>query len=101
MIRQVLRLIAGALAVAGCSPRVAPSAFSGLREVNPPTAANSARVTVITGVRLIDGRGGPPIDNAVVVVAAIRSSLRARPQRRRCPRHMSGSTAPAVVLCLG
>lgn len=39
-----------------------------MREVNPPAAADRARVTVITGVRLVDGRGGSPVDNAVVVI---------------------------------
>lgn len=59
MNRQVIHhvAIAGALALAGCASRAAPAAFSGLREVNPPAAADSDRITVITGARLIDGRG--------------------------------------------
>lgn len=39
-----------------------------LREFNPPVPPAAEKVTAIAGVRLIDGRGGPPIQDAVVVV---------------------------------
>lgn len=39
-----------------------------LREFNPPPASPAEKVTAIAGVRLIDGRGGPPVEDAVVVV---------------------------------
>ena len=46
---------------------VVPAA--GLAEVNPPAEpAERDQVTAIRGGRLIDGRGGPPLEDAVVVV---------------------------------
>ena len=39
-----------------------------LREVNTIQAAGQSEVTAISHVRLIDGRGGPPIEDATVVV---------------------------------
>src|SRR5262245_27240938 len=39
-----------------------------LREINPPPAPDTNRVSAIVGATLIDGRGGPPVANAVVVV---------------------------------
>ncbi|HJN07527.1 MAG TPA: amidohydrolase family protein [Pirellulaceae bacterium] len=40
----------------------------GLKEINPPKEPDSNETTALVGARLIDGRGGPPIENAVVVV---------------------------------
>jgi len=45
---------------------------SGLREVNPPAAPVAGRALAIVGATLIDGRGGPPVRDAVVVVRADR-----------------------------
>lgn len=62
MIRSFV-LLAAALAT------VAPPALSqAIREVNPPTAPPLAAAMVIVGATLIDGRGGPPVPNATVVV---------------------------------
>jgi hypothetical protein len=39
-----------------------------LREINPPAAPDTNSSFALTGARLIDGRGGPPIADSVVVV---------------------------------
>jgi imidazolonepropionase-like amidohydrolase len=39
-----------------------------LIEVNPPAAQDSDKVLAITGCRLIDGLGGTPVEDAVVVI---------------------------------
>ncbi len=39
-----------------------------LREINLPMAADAIRTLAITGATLIDGRGGAPVMNAVVIV---------------------------------
>ena len=41
---------------------------AGVKEINPPKALDPDRVVAIVGATLIDGRGGPPITNSVVVV---------------------------------
>ena len=38
------------------------------KAINPPATPDAANVVALVGGRLIDGRGGPPVDNAVVVV---------------------------------
>src|SRR6185503_8439938 len=40
-----------------------------LKEINPP-AAGTNRIVAIVGATLIDGKGGAPVSNAVVVVRA-------------------------------
>jgi hypothetical protein len=74
-VRASCLLALGAFAVAACSARGTspphargPARFSGLHEVEAPAAARAGHVTAIVGVRLIDGRGGPPVEDAVVVV---------------------------------
>ncbi len=42
--------------------------FSGLTEVNPPDEPNPMKTIALRAVTLVDGRGGPPVENAVVVV---------------------------------
>ena len=42
--------------------------WSGLREINPPAAPEGTRITAIVGATLIDGRGGEPLPDAVVVI---------------------------------
>lgn len=42
--------------------------YTGLREMNPPADPPPEQVTVIVNARLIDGRGGPPVDNACIVI---------------------------------
>src|SRR6185503_3327478 len=50
-------------------PNASPDRKSGqLREFNPPSAPAAEKVTAIAGVRLIDGRGGAPVEDAVVVI---------------------------------
>lgn len=39
-----------------------------LHEVNPPAPPRAGRTLVLTGARLIDGRGGPPIEDSAVIV---------------------------------
>src|SRR5690625_2360027 len=39
-----------------------------LLEVNPPATADSEKLTAITGGLLVDGRGGDPLENSVVVI---------------------------------
>ncbi|MDN3689044.1 amidohydrolase family protein [Cyclobacterium jeungdonense] len=39
-----------------------------LLEVNPPEGPSDDRVSAIVNVRLIDGLGGPPLENAVVLI---------------------------------
>ena len=40
-----------------------------VREVNPPGAPNAKHIMAVVGATLIDGRGGPPVRDAVVVIA--------------------------------
>lgn len=44
------------------------SPANGAKEINPPSAAAAEDVIALVGARLIDGRGGAPIDDSVVVV---------------------------------
>jgi imidazolonepropionase-like amidohydrolase len=41
---------------------------SSLLEVNPPDGPSNDRLSAIVNVRLIDGLGGPPLENAVVLI---------------------------------
>ena len=43
-------------------------ASSNLMEINPPPAPAVTEPVALTGARLIDGRGGPVVENSVVVV---------------------------------
>ncbi len=42
--------------------------FSGLREMNSGPATDDSRVQAIVGAMLIDGRGGPVVPNATVLI---------------------------------
>jgi imidazolonepropionase-like amidohydrolase len=46
----------------------APAGAAELREIKPPPEPPAESVIAIVGARLIDGRGGPPVEDAVVVV---------------------------------
>jgi imidazolonepropionase-like amidohydrolase len=46
----------------------APACAAGLQEIKFPPEPAPTNVTAIVGARLIDGRGGDPIENAVVIV---------------------------------
>lgn len=39
-----------------------------LKEVNPPRLTAAPRTTAIVGATLVDGRGGPPVTNSVVLI---------------------------------
>jgi imidazolonepropionase-like amidohydrolase len=58
--------------VAFAAPARAEGPFQGLREVNPPFDPDAQQAAAIVGARLIDGRGGDPIPDAVVVVRGSR-----------------------------
>ncbi|HAV62702.1 MAG TPA: hypothetical protein DCY13_10085, partial [Verrucomicrobiales bacterium] len=45
---------------------------AGVLEINPPAAPEADDVTAIIGGRLIDGRGGEPVENATVLVRGTR-----------------------------
>jgi len=45
----------------------AVSATAAVLEINPP-AANTNQALAIVGGLLIDGRGGPPITNSIVII---------------------------------
>jgi len=47
-------------------------AFHGLREFNPPKAVPADSVFAIVGASLVDGRGGPPVSDSIVVVRGSR-----------------------------
>jgi imidazolonepropionase-like amidohydrolase len=50
------------------------AAAASLKEVNPPAPPDSGPAVAIVGVQLIDGRGGPPVADATVVVRGERIS---------------------------
>jgi hypothetical protein len=56
---QILVLLAGA---GSAAPAIS------LKEINPPPATDTNRIVAIVGATLIDGKGGAPVSNAVVVV---------------------------------
>lgn len=58
-------ILALALLIIGAEAQSAVK--SSLTEINPPKAAPDRKVVAIRGATLIDGRGGPPLTNAVVV----------------------------------
>lgn len=53
---------------AGVAQVPGPNEWHGLREVNPPPSADDGNVILILGATLVDGRGGPPIENSAVLV---------------------------------
>lgn len=58
--------LAGTIAAAAQNPR--PAVPRSMREVNEAAKPATTKITAITGATLIDGRGGPPVADAVVVV---------------------------------
>lgn len=50
------------------------SEFNGLAEVNPPNEQDATHTTVLRDVTLVDGRGGEPVERAVVVVTGSKIS---------------------------
>ena len=56
-----------------------------MKEVNPPANPKSTAVVALVGGRLIDGRGGMPIDNAVVVIRGNRIIAAGRRDRVEIP----------------
>jgi len=51
-----------------------------LKEINPP-AADTNRILAIVGATLIDGKGGAPVSNAVVVVRGAKISTVPKAER--------------------
>lgn len=70
--RHAVALLAAALVIAPRAGAQAPARAGNesrsLHEVNTVPAAASGSLTAIVGATLIDGRGGAPVPNAVVVV---------------------------------
>src|SRR6266404_4558352 len=60
-----LAFIPMALALAGA---ILPAPAASLNEINPPPRSPAQKPLAIVGATLLDGRGGPPVQNAVVVV---------------------------------
>ncbi|QDV39160.1 amidohydrolase family protein [Tautonia plasticadhaerens] len=60
--------IAGAGSVATPARDEAVRTYRGLEEINPPAEPEPGPPTAIVGARLIDGRGGPAIPDAAVVI---------------------------------
>lgn len=45
-----------------------PALGAGMKEMNPPAEPSTGKTIALIGGRLIDGNGGRPVDNAVVVI---------------------------------
>jgi imidazolonepropionase-like amidohydrolase len=77
----------------------APDRKSGhLREINPPAVPAADKVTAIAGVRLIDGRGGAPVEDAVVIVKGDR--IAAAGPRSKTPVPEGAEVVPGEGLSL-
>ena len=62
-------LIVTTCVVAGLMPLCGKAGVGhSMKEINPPAAPDPSGVLVLVGARLIDGRGGPPVEDAVVVI---------------------------------
>lgn len=59
--------------------------FSGLKEVNPPSQSTLEKPVVIHDVRLVDGRGGQPLDHAIVVVKGAKIAAIGRVGEQKFP----------------
>ena len=71
MISQSVWIVLGAIIVAVAAPvhgADGSRSYVGLCEINPPKGPAENTVKAIVGATLIDGRGGEPIANSVVVV---------------------------------
>jgi imidazolonepropionase-like amidohydrolase len=76
-----LRCAATLILLAGA----ASAALAGsLKEINPPAAATN-RVQAIVGGTLIDGRGGPPITDAVVILRGAKIQTVGKRKSNRVP----------------
>jgi imidazolonepropionase-like amidohydrolase len=63
-----LCLINGSLGAQGMAQRVQPATSRTLREINQVAQPDATMTTAIVGATLIDGRGGAPLTDAVVIV---------------------------------
>ena len=72
MLRLAVWFLMTLSAVAAGFAAEPPARWSGLVEVNPPAEPPPGSVTAIVGATLIDGRGGVPIPDAVVIVRGSR-----------------------------
>jgi imidazolonepropionase-like amidohydrolase len=76
-------------------------AGASLREVNPPAPPDPARVVAVVGVQLIDGRGGPPVADAAVVVRGDRIVAAGRRDSVSVPDGAEIVNAPGASLVPG
>lgn len=72
-----------------------------LMEINPPASPDQKDPIAITGVRLIDGKGGPPIDNAIVVVDGNRISAAGSHENIKIPSNANRFDAHGMTLMPG
>ena len=73
--------------------------FTGLVEVNPPGPAPKDSLIAIRGVTLVDGRGGPPIENSVVIIKGPKLRPLEEETSSRFPRTHESSTAAVKPYC--
>jgi imidazolonepropionase-like amidohydrolase/CubicO group peptidase (beta-lactamase class C family) len=66
-LRRLLRISALILLASDGAAAIGDTPGS-LKEINPPVVANPMPGTAIVGATLLDGRGGPPVSNSVVLV---------------------------------
>ncbi len=71
-----------------------------LKEINPP-AADTNRVVAIIGATLIDGRGGLPISNAVVIVRGDKIAAAGKRNSTKIPSEAEVFAATGKVLLPG
>src|SRR5688572_17489390 len=96
--RPLLRLFSLAVLASSAFGRLASGEFL---EVNPIAQPPSGRTVVISGARLIDGRGGPPVENAVVVVRGSRIEAVGTRDRIRIPAGAEHLDASGLTLLRG
>lgn len=71
------------------------------REVNPPPAPASTTTLALTRIRLIDGRGGPPLENATVVIRGDRIVAAGRSEEIAVPPDAERIEAPGLSVVPG
>src|SRR2546422_8569344 len=71
-----------------------------VREINPP-AAGTNRIVAIVGATLIDGRGGSPVSNAVVVVRGDKIAAAGKRESTKVPPRAEIFDATGLTLLPG
>jgi imidazolonepropionase-like amidohydrolase len=79
---------------------VSAATVTSLKEINPP-AADTNRVVAIIGATLIDGRGGLPVSNAVVVVRGNKIAAAGSDNSTKIPSEAEVLAAEGKVLLPG